>query len=483
MEGKMKFNMNRRDFIKTMSVTLAGLSMPEIVQCAGKLSNHPKSPPNFVIVFTDDQGYGDLGVFGVSDIKTPNIDRMAREGVQYTNFYVGGAVCTPSRAGLLTGCYPKRVGLEDGVLFPSEKTGLNPDEITIADMLKTKGYATACIGKWHLGRPPELLPTRQGFDYYYGIPYSNDMTPTHPLSEMMGGFPEVPLMKNEEVIEAPVDQTTLTRRYTEETIHFIEENKDKPFFVYLAHSMPHYPCHSSADFVGSSNRGSYGDAVQEIDDGVGRITETLKKLGLDENTLLIFTSDNGPWKMAQQKNLMGLGGDGTTGSALPLSGWKGETLEGGMRVPTVMWWPGRLAAGSKCDELASTIDLLPTFADLAGAETPKDRVIDGKDIINLLKDPSSHSPHDYFYYYSNKSSKLNAIRDAGGFKLHMWRDPEGYKPGDPYEVKELYYLPDDIGEKDNLYEKRPGVVKRLRTAASAFDEELIKHSRPVGRAH
>lgn len=477
----MNFKINRRDFMKAMSVTLAGLSIPEIVRSTGNMADDLEASPNFIIVFTDDQGYGDLGVFGASDIATPNIDRMARGGVQFTNFYVGGAVCTPSRAGLLTGCYPKRVGLQNGVLFPGEKTGLHPDETTIADLLKTRGYATACIGKWHLGRPPELLPTRQGFDYYYGIPYSNDMTPRHIMAEMMGGFPELPLMKNEEVIEAPVDQSTLTRRYTEETIRFIEQNNNRPFFVYLAHSMPHYPCHASDGFVGSSRRGSYGDAVQEIDDGVGRIVQTLKTLGIDGNTLLIFTSDNGPWKDAGQKDFLGMGGDGTTGSALPLSGWKGETLEGGMRVPTVMYWPGHIPAGARCHQLATTLDLLPTFSNLTGAEMPPDRVIDGRNIAPLLKNPSSPSPHDYFYYYSNKAKNLNAVRDAQGFKLHLWRDPEGYGEGDPYEVKELYYLPDDIDETDNLYEKKPEVVNRLKSAASAFDTDLTANSRPVGK--
>jgi arylsulfatase A-like enzyme len=243
--------------------------------------------------------------------------------------------------------------------------------------------------------------------------------------------------------------------------------------------MPHYPCYSSDSFAGASKRGSYGDAVQEIDDGVGRIVETLKKLGIDENTLLIFTSDNGPWN--EDQDFMGLGGDGSTGSALPLRGWKGDTLEGGMRVPAVMQWPGHIPAGSRCDELASALDLLPTFAGLADTDIPGDRVIDGKDISNLLKDPPSPSPHDYFYYYSNKSDKVNAIRDAQGYKLHMWRDPEGYVETQPYEVKELYYLPDDIDENDNLYEKRLEVVNRLKAAAAAFDADLVKNSRPVGQ--
>ena len=473
-------NKKRMDLLKIISVCLFSLLLPVIITSCDSVESSRKSSPNIIIIFTDDQGYGDLGVFGAADISTPNIDRMAREGVQFTNFYVGGAVCTPSRASLLTGCYPKRVGLQTGVLFPNDKSGLNPDEITIAELLKGKGYATACIGKWHLGRPSELLPTGQGFDYYFGVPYSNDMLPEHIMAAEMGGFPELPLMKNEEVVEAPADQTTLTNRYIQETIRLIRTYKDQPFFIYLAHSMPHYPCHSSDGFVDSSERGSYGDAVQEIDDGVGRIIQELKKQGIDKDTLLVFTSDNGPWKAAEEINFMGLGGDGTTGSALPLSGWKGETLEGGMRVPTVIRWPDYLPENSVCNELASTLDLLPTIASLTGAELPGDRVIDGKDISNLLKDPNSSSPHEYFYYYSIRSGKLNAIRDAQGFKLHLWRDPLGYGGDGPSEVEELYFLPDDIDENDNICAKKPEVVKRLREAALAFDADLIKYSRPVG---
>jgi len=396
-------------------------------------------------------------------------------------FYVGSPVCTPSRASLLTGCYSKRVGLQQGVLFPNDRSGLHPDVMTIADLLKGKGYSTACIGKWHLGRPSELLPTRQGFDYYFGVPYSNDMNPKHPLAESMGGFPPLPLMKNEDVIESPVDQSTLTGRYVEEAISFIENNRDEPFFIYLAHSMPHYPCHSSDSFTDSSKRGDYGDAVQEIDYGAGRIIQTLQELGIDENTLIVFTSDNGPWKSAEEPNFINMGGDGTTGSALPLSGWKGQTLEGGMRVPTVMRWPRYLPANTRCDALACTLDFLPTIAGLVSADLPLDRVIDGKSILRLMKDPSSKSPHDYFYYYSSVTKNLNAIRDAQGFKLHFWRDPEGYGNGGPYKVKELYFLPEDIDESDNIYTKRPDVVRRLTEAAEAFDGELAKNIRPVAK--
>ncbi len=478
MPGKKVY---RRDVLKTVWIYFFCLCITGVFQGCGSIREKEASLPNFIVIFTDDQGYGDLGVSGATDIATPNIDRMAREGIQFTNFYVGGAVCTPSRASLMTGCYPKRIGLQTGVLFPNDKTGLNTDEITVAELLREKGYATFCIGKWHLGRPPELMPTSQGFDYYFGIPYSNDMLPEHVLSESMGGFPELPLVKNDEVIEAPVDQTTLTERYTEEAVRLIEENRNKPFFIYLAHSMPHYPNHSSEQFTGSSRRGSYGDSVQEIDAGVGRIVQTLKEQGIDRNTLMIFTSDNGPWREAQEIDYMGLGGDGSTGSALPLSGWKGETLEGGMRVPTVMRWPGRLPPDTRCHALASTLDILPTIVKLAGAEIPGDRVIDGKDISGLLEDPASGSPHDYFFYFSIKTGKLNAIRDAGGYKLHFWRDPRGYVDNTPFEVKELYYLPDDIDENENLYTAKPEVVKRLKAAAAQFEVDVVENARPVGR--
>jgi len=485
MEYRKK-GIDRRTFLKTTSMGGASLFMTSLLSpfefsgCTKKIET-AKRPPNFIIIFTDDQGYADLGVYGARDIETPNVDRMAEEGVKFTDFYVAASVCTPSRAALLTGCYPKRVGLQTGVLFPKDTNGLHPGEITIAESLKNEGYATACVGKWHLGRPSELLPTSQGFDYYYGIPYSNDMTTNHPLLKTSNeSWPELPLMRNNEVIEAPVDQTTLTKRYTEESIGFIKNNKDRPFFLYLAHNMPHYPCYSSDDFNGSSERGSYGDSVQEIDAGVGRIMETLKSLGIDDKTLLIFTSDNGPWKEAATINFQGRESDGTTGSALPLSGWKRDTLEGGMRVPAVMRWPGRIPAGSVCRELVSTMDLLPTLAVLAEADIPTDRVIDGKNISKLLKDPTGRTPHDYFYYYSIKSEKLCAVRDAQGYKLHMWRDSEGRNDDPPYEVRELYLLPNDMGEHNNIYEQKPEIVARLREVANDFDRELAENTRPLG---
>jgi arylsulfatase A len=430
--------------------------------------------PNFVIIFTDDQGYADVGVFGAIDIKTPNLDRMAGRGVKFTSFYVAAPACTPSRAALMTGCYPKRVGLASGVLWPRQTKGLSPEEITVAELLKEKGYATACIGKWHLGRPVELLPTRQGFDTYFGVPYSNDMTPDHILSILGLDFPPLPLMRDERVIEEGVAQETLTKRYVGEALRFISENRDRPFFLYLAHNMPHYPAHASEEFedrrIDENHRGIYASAVEEIDWGVGRILDSLENFNLDRNTLVIFTSDNGPWLLA--KTLF----REVTGSALPLRGWKGETFEGGMRVPTIMQWPGRLPEGTECRQLATTMDMLPTFARYAGVELPPEpeHRIDGRDISGMMEAPWSASPHEYLYYYDSDSGLLEAVRDAEGWKLHVRRGRR--------IVAELYYLPDDIGESVDLYSLNPDVVKRLREVADAFDAELTENVRPVGRA-
>ena len=374
----------------------------------------------------------------------------------------------------MTGCYPKRVGLAAGVLWPGETTGLSPTEITIAELLKQRGYATACIGKWHLGRPAGLLPTRQGFDTYFGVPYSNDMTPDHIFSILGADFPPLPLMRDELVVEEGVDQDTLTKRYTEEALRFISENRDRPFFLYLAHNMPHYPAHASGEFedrrVDENHRGIYASAVEEIDWGVGQILDSLEGFHLDGNTLLIFTSDNGPWLLA--KTLF----RETTGSALPLRGWKGQTFEGGMRVPSIMQWPGRLPAATECRELATTMDLLPTFARYAGADLPAEpeHRIDGVDISGLMETPDSASPHEYFYYYDSDTGLLEAVRDAEGWKLHVRR---GLR-----RAAELYYLPDDISESVNLYSLNADIVERLREAAEAFDAEVTANARPVGMA-
>ena len=402
-------HLTRRDFVKAVGLGAAAIATAGCQQGASRTSGRAVGDrPNFVIIFTDDQGYEDVGCFGSPLIRTPNLDRMAAEGMKFTDFYVASAICSPSRAALMTGCYPPRVGITR-VLFPRDKGGLDPEETTIADVLKTRGYATACIGKWHLGHLPQFLPTRQGFDYYFGIPYSNDMRygegdPT--LADKYRGG-DVPLMRNEEIIELPANQETITKRYTAEAVNFIAKNKDKPFLLYLPHTMPHIPLHASEQFRAKSRRVLYGDVIEEIDFGVGRILAALKEHGLDENTLVIFTSDNGPWL---SKALHG-------GSALPLRGGKFTTFEGGMRVPCIMRWPAKIPAGSVCSEPCATIDILPTLAQLAGVALPQDRIIDGKDIWALMTGaPGSKSPREAFYYY--KGERLEAVR-CGKLKLAL----------------------------------------------------------------
>jgi len=433
--------------------------------------------PNFIVIFTDDQGYEDIGCFGSPKIKTPNLDKLAAEGRKFTSFYSANSVCSPSRAALMTGCYPTRVSVP-GVLFPRHKEGLNPDEITIAELLKTKGYATSCIGKWHIGHKPKFLPTRQGFDSYFGIPYSNDMTidPEAKLAAdiiLREGFtldriknekPKknlVPLMRNEEVIEYPCDQTTLTKRYTEEAVRFIEKNEDKPFFLYIPHTMPHIPLFASKNFKGKSERGPYGDTIEEIDWSVGEIMKTLRENNLDENTLVIYTSDNGPWKLKE----------GRGGSAYPLRGYKFQTYEGGMRVPCIMSWKGKIPSGTVCDEIGATIDLLPTFANLAGAKIPDDRIIDGKNIWPIISGKEGAlSPHDIYYYY--KGNRLESARQ-GKWKIR--------RSGKKSQSVELYNLEDDISESKNLSPKNPELIEVMLKKMDKFDKDLKSSQRPIGK--
>jgi len=358
----------------------------------------------------------------------------------------------------MTGCYPKRVDMHEDsihqcVLFPRAKKGLNPNEITIAEILKQQGYATCCIGKWHLGDQPDFLPTRQGFDYYYGIPYSNDM----------GGKkrtrPPLPLLRNETVIEAPADQNTLTKRYTQQAIDFIKNNKDRPFFIYLPHSMVHNPLHASDDFRGKSANGIYGDAVEEVDFSTGQILNTLRKLNLDKNTLVVFTSDNGT------SNQFG-------GSNAPLRGHKGSTWEGGMREPCLMWWPGHIPLGKTCDEMTITMDLLPTFAALAGASLPVNRIIDGKNIWPLMSGkPNAKSPHEAFYYY--QIDQLQAVR-SGKWKLHLPLKEKKKNWGEPDldALLQLYDLEADVAESNNLADRHPDVVERLLKLAERAKLDL-----------
>ncbi len=435
--------------------------------------------PNVVVIFTDDQGYNDIGCFGSALIRTPNLDQMADEGIKFTDFYSANSVCSPSRASLLTGSYPPRAGVTK-VLFPRDTIGLHPEEVTIADILKNEGYATACIGKWHLGHHPKFLPTRQGFDHYYGIPYSNDMTidPKNALFHKDVKFREgfsiekvrnskttknfVPLMRDEKVIEYPADQSTLTKRYTEEAINFIKDNRKKPFFLYLPHTMPHIPLFATPEFLGKSAEGLYGDTIEEIDWSVGKILEALKILDLDDNTLVVYTSDNGPWKLKS----------GHGGNAFPLRGYKFSTYEGGMRVPCIMRWPGRISAGSVCSKVAATIDLLPTICEISGADLPNERIIDGKSILGLMEQGNkAQSPHEAYYYY--KGTRLEAVR-VGDWKLRVTGNKRK-------SVHELFHLATDISESINLARAHSDKVEELISIMAQFDESLKQRRRPVGQ--
>ncbi|MCZ6673118.1 MAG: sulfatase [Verrucomicrobia bacterium] len=428
--------------------------------------------PNFVIIMTDDQGYADLSCFGGQHVYTPNIDRMAAEGMKLTSFYVAAPLCTPSRAALMTGSYPKRVDMAYGtnfvVLLAGDGKGLNPEEVTMAEVLKSAGYKTGIFGKWHLGDQPAFLPTRQGFDEFFGIPYSHDIHPYHPRQDHFN-FPSLPLLDGEEVIEMDPDADYLTRRVTERAVKFIEKNKAHPFFLYIPEPIPHKPLHVSPPFMESvsdairdklkeeNNSIDYEtrdklfrQAIDEIDWSVGQILDSLKKHGLDEKTLVIFTSDNGP----------------AVGRADPLRGRKGSTFEGGMREPTVIRWPGKIPSGAVNDELMTAMDLLPTFAKLAGAEIPSDRVLDGKDIWPVLTGKSK-SPHEVFFYH--KANELAAVR-SGKWKLHV-------KDGSP---EALYDLETDISESQNRLENHESVTKRLLVYIETFQQDLAQNSRPAG---
>ncbi|MDY0164908.1 MAG: sulfatase [Thermoguttaceae bacterium] len=419
--------------------------------------------PNVVIVFADDLGYADLGVYGAEDITTPHLDRMAAEGVRFTDFYVPVSICTPSRAALLTGCYPPRVSAVR-VLFPRDHTGLNPGEYTMSRMFKDRGYATACVGKWHLGHLPEFLPMKHGFDTYYGIPYSNDMDNVSGKSHRDANYPDpkveyfnVPLMRNEEIIERPADQTTITRRYTEEAVRFIRENKETPFFLYVAHTMPHVPLFAGERFRGKSRGGLYGDVIEEIDWSVGEVLAALKELGLDDRTLVIFTSDNGPWRA--------FGDHG--GSAKPLRGGKFTTYEGGVRMPAIARWPGVVPAGTVCREPAMTIDLLPTLASLISVELPADRSVDGRDIWPLIVgEPEARSPHEAYFF--TQGEHVQAVR-RGPWKMRL-------------EPLELYNLADDLSESRNVAGDHPEIVESLRALAAQLQDDLRENARPMGRA-
>ncbi len=453
--------------LDSVLVVVATLAMPLV---AGE-------KPNVVIIFTDDQGYGDVGCYGAQGYDTPHLDRMAEEGMRFTDFTVASSVCSPSRGALLTGRYPKRWG-GGGVYFPRTDHGMKPEEITIAEVLKEQGYATAIVGKWHLGHKPPFLPTNQGFDSYFGVPYSNDMTQDgrEPVSDDMV-FHEgmtlenyrdyrgnesprqkyaqyknkVPLMRDTDVIEWPVDQTQLTRRYTEEAQAFVKANKDRPFFLYLAHSMPHIPLFVSEKFKGKTERGLYGDVIEEIDWSVGQVLLTLRENGLAEDSLVIFTTDNGP------SLIMGENG----GSAGPLRDGKGSSYEGGQRVPCIMWWPNSVPAATVCDVHVSSLDLMPTIAKLAGAEPPQDRPIDGLDMREVLKGNFGKAPRRSFFLYGrNQAIRVGDWKYRTGRMYGHWSKQAKTKAENP-KVVQLFNLKDDIGETNNLAEKHPEKVKEL----------------------
>jgi arylsulfatase A-like enzyme len=451
--------------LKRLAVVIAWASL------GGALIAAPPTPaansrPNFVIVYLDDVGYGDFGCFGAKGYSTPNIDRMAKEGRRFTSFCVAQAVCSASRAALMTGCYSNRIGIL-GALNPRTNYGISDKERTIAQVLGPAGYHSAIFGKWHLGHYPKFLPTHHGFEEYFGLPYSNDMGPLQRPDN-----PPLPLIEGDRVVQTNPDISQLTTQYAERAVKFIDAHHDDPFFLYVPHTMAHVPLGVSAKFRGKSPHGLYGDVMEEIDWSVGQILAALDRHGLNERTLVIVTSDNGPW--------LSYGDNG--GSSGPLREGKGTSWEGGVREPCVMRWTGRIPPGTVCTELAATIDVLPTFAALAGAEVPHDRIIDGKDIRPLIfGEAGAKCPHEAYYYYWNH--ELQAIR-SGPWKLHfphLYRSLAGRRPGHggkSIRYQELatplalYNLESDIGESHDVLADHPDVVVRLEKLAEAAREDL-----------
>jgi len=449
---------------------LAMLALPVFVAplSRSRAAATDEGRPNFIIINIDDMGYADVGAFGSELNRTPNIDRLANEGKKFTSFYAA-PVCSPSRAALMTGCYPKRSLSIPHVLFPGNEVGLDPSEITIADLLKTRDYATGIIGKWHLGDQPEFLPRKQGFDYYFGLPYSNDMGPAKdgvksslgdpiPTKVRRNPQPPLPLMRNETVLQRVLatDQVRLVEMYTEEAVRFIREHRQHPFFLYLPHSAVHFPIYPGKKFQGRSPHGYYSDWVEEVDWSVGQVLDAVRQSGLSEQTLVVFTSDNGGTKRAVND---------------PLRGFKGSTFEGGIRVPMIAWWPGKIRPGTSSDAITGMFDMLPTLGRLAGAKLPDDRKLDGADLWPILSDqPDAKPPHDTFYYF--RGLKLEAVR-VGSWKLRLAKN-------------ELYNLAADIGESTNVAAQNPEVVKGLRQAVAEMDRdlgltELGPGCRPLGR--
>lgn len=441
-------------------------------------------PPNFIVIFCDDMGYADIGPFGAEGYQTPNLDQMAAEGMKFADFYAGRSFCTPSRAALMTGCIPTRVGI-GGNFGPHSKTGLSPEEMTIAEVLKQKGYATACFGKWHLGHLPKFLPTNQGFDEYFGIPYSNDMWPFHPnvrhlsMDERLKRWPHLPLYEGLKVITPevmPEDQIPLTTRLFQRAVKFIGENKEKPFFLYLPSPQPHVPLFVSDKYKNKTERGLFGDVISEIDWGVGEILKAVKQHELDNNTCIVFTSDNGPW----------LSYGDHAGSARPLREGKGTNFEGGFRVPCLMRWPGKIPAGGVSREVAGAMDILPTFAKFAKAPLPPNP-IDGRDISDLMFGKSNaRSPHEVFYHYDG-GNRLVALR-SGKWKLmfpQTYNSPVpggGGLPGKDQRKAiplSLFDLENDLGETTNVADRHPEVVEKLKQFAEAMRKDLGDGEKPA----
>ncbi|MCF8713654.1 sulfatase [Joostella atrarenae] len=458
-------------FLLLLSSTFLFLSCKEDKKKATETVTKEKNPPNVVLVITDDQGYEDLACFGSPDIKTPYLDQMAKEGVRLTDFSATQPICSASRASYLTGCYPNRVGIHNA-LMPDADIGLNPEETTLAEMLKEQGYNTAIYGKWHLGDAPEFMPTNQGFDEYFGIPYSNDMWPNHPQQGPVFNFKPLALYENDKVIDTLNDQSQLTTQITEHAVSFIEKNKENPFFLYVAHPQPHVPLFVSDKFKGKSERGLYGDVIMEIDWSVGQILKTLKEQGIDDNTLVIFTSDNGPW----------LAYGNHAGSALPFREGKGTSWEGGQRVPFIARFPGELPANKTISTPVMAIDILPTIANVTNSNLPKKK-IDGMNVWDVFKGEETESPHDAFYYYY-RVNELHAVRykDWKLYFPHNYRTMDGQpqgKDGLPGSYKfidmekmELYNLATDSSETVNVIDKHPDIVKQITKLADAKRAEL-----------
>lgn len=474
----MKKTTRRRDFLRALGWGAAALPLASFIPSCKKEKSAAQQLPNIVLIYIDDMGYADVGCYGATGYTTPNIDGLAAEGMRFTSFYVAQAVCSASRAALLTGCYPNRVGIF-GAYNDQAKVGIDSDEETIAEVLKKKGYATACFGKWHLGHHHPFLPLQNGFDEYLGLPYSNDMWPVEydgtalPDGHRKLRYPPLPLMEgNGKIAEIRTleDQDTLTTRYTERAVRFIEKNKDRPFFLYVPHTMVHTPLGVSDKFKGKSGQGKFGDVMMEVDWSVGEILETLAKHGLEKNTLVIFTSDNGPW----------LNFGKHAGSSGPFREGKGTSFEGGVRVPCIMRWPGHIPANTECDRIAATMDILPTLAAVTGAPLPANK-IDGVNILPLLEATPGAEPRDHLYYYYGK--QLQAVRQ-GRWKLHFphgYRSYEGVEPGKgglpgPYNHGEtgleLYDLETDWGETQNVAAEHPDVVERLKALGDKARKEL-----------